>query len=223
MNSEYTFSPLQQESQSGLRFRSRNSLRSPRARLILLHGVGGNETNLEGLAPYLADDIEVLLLQGPLQMSPQGYAWFQVSFTATGPTINEEQAEASRELLLRFIESQPELPTVIAGFSQGGIMSASVGLSSPSSVAGFGLLSGRILPELEPRIASREALQPLSAFVAHGRYDDKLPLFWAERATALLQRLEVGHTTRIYEMAHEISEFEIRDFVEWLKQPLKLV
>lgn len=222
MNHENTFSALQQEPQSGLRYRRHDGVVAPRARLLLLHGVGGNESNLAGLASYLPADLEVLLLQGPLQLAAQGFAWFQVNFTSNGPSINAGQAESSRERLLQFIRTLPELPTVIAGFSQGGIMSASVGLSAPGLVAGFGLLSGRILPELEPKIAPAEELRSLTAFVAHGRHDDKLPLFWAERATALLQRLEVPHRTRIYEMAHELSAEEVRDFVEWLQQAVKL-
>ncbi|WP_020679986.1 alpha/beta hydrolase [Marinobacterium rhizophilum] len=222
MSSPANFSTLLQEPQTGLHFRKHNSTVEPRARLLLLHGVGGNETNLASFADYLPADLEVLLLQAPLQTGPEGYAWFQVSFTAQGPSINEAQAEASRELLLRFIGAQPPLPTVIAGFSQGGIMSASVGLSAPALVAGFGLLSGRILPELEPRIAPREALQPLSAFIAHGRHDDKLPLFWAERASECLQRLEVSHQTHVYEMNHEIIKDELVDFVDWLKPTLAL-
>ncbi len=221
MSSLANFSALQQEPQTGLYFRIRVGTTPPRARLLLLHGVGGNETNLAGFAPYLPADLEVLLLQAPLQISPQGYAWFQVSFTAQGPRINESQAQASRELLQQFIGTQSSIPTVIAGFSQGGIMSACVGLSAPALVAGFGLLSGRILPEIEPHIAPREDLQRLSAFIAHGRHDDKLPLFWAERATEWLQRLGVPHQTHIYDTNHEIIEKEILDFVEWLNATLE--
>ncbi|WP_437882048.1 alpha/beta hydrolase [Pseudomonas sp. LRF_L74] len=220
--SRASFSDLQREPASGLRFRRREDVRAPRARLLLLHGVGGNESNLAALADYLPGDVEVLLLQAPLPIGVQAYAWFQVSFTASGPRIDAGQAESSRERLLAFISAQATLPTVIAGFSQGGIMSASVGLSAPELVTGFGLLSGRILPELEPRIAASEALRGLSAFVAHGRHDDKLPLFWAERATQRLQSLQVSHQTRLYDMGHELIHEEIQDFADWLKQPLRL-
>jgi phospholipase/carboxylesterase len=40
-------------------------------------------------------------------------------------------------------------------------MSASVALTSPESVAGFGLLCGRILPEMATLMASRERLSAL--------------------------------------------------------------
>jgi phospholipase/carboxylesterase len=106
--------------------------------------------------------------------------------------------------------------TVIAGFSQGGILSASVALSSPQSVAGFGLLSGRILPELEPHIAEPPRLAALKAFVGHGTHDTKLPVHWAERADALLSHLGVAHTLKLYPIDHGISAEMHADFMQWL-------
>lgn len=222
MTQNIAFSELQHEPQSGLYYRRATNSDVPRARLLLLHGVGGNESNLAGLARFLPPALDLILLRAPLQIAPQGFAWFQVNFTSTGPVIQADQAEASRNRLLRFIQSQPQMPTVIAGFSQGGILSSSVGLSAPSCVAGFGLLSGRILPELEPHIAPREALRFLSAFVAHGKHDDKLPLSWAEQADAWLERLGVPHQTHIYDMGHEVISEEVSDFVQWVRPLLKL-
>jgi len=72
-----------------------------------------------------------------------------VNFTAAGPVIVETEAEQSRQTLLRFVEQLQSVysiaprKTVIAGFSQGGILSASVALSAPDLTAGFAVLSGR--------------------------------------------------------------------------------
>ncbi|WP_420996272.1 alpha/beta hydrolase [Cupriavidus sp. 30B13] len=213
---------LEFEPCSGLHYRRARQPQAPRARLVLLHGVGGNESNFAGLEHHWPAGLEVLLLRAPLRMGPFAFAWFHVSFTAGGPVIEAAQAEASRERVLRFLDAQPALPTVIAGFSQGGIVSASAALSAPQKVSGFGLLSGRILPELEPRIAPPEALRTLSAFIAHGRRDDKLPPFWAERADAQLDRLGVRRQTRLYDMGHELAREEIADFVQWLDHTLNL-
>lgn len=222
MNMPLPISELQQEPQSGLLYRRVIGAGTPRARLLLLHGVGGNESNLAGIAGFIPEGIEVLLVRSRLQIATDGFAWFQVNFTNEGPVIVEEQAESSRQKLIEFVTVLPQLPTVIAGFSQGGILSASVGLSAPHCVAGFGLLSGRILPELAPHIASSEALSSLSAFVAHGRADNKLPVSWAQKADAWLSQLNVRHETHLYNMAHEITAEEIEDFVQWLKPLLNI-
>ncbi|HWS79291.1 MAG TPA: phospholipase [Thermomonas sp.] len=196
---------------------------APDALLVLLHGVGGNETNLAGLAHAIPANTLVVLPRGPLDIGPGQHAWFRVSFTAGGPQIVASEAESSRLALVRFIEQLqaahaiPTACTLIAGFSQGGILSASVGLSVPELVRGFAVLAGRILPELEPQVATPSArLAGLHALIAHGRDDDKLPLAWAERADAWLTRLAVPHDLRVYPGGHGVSADMARDFQAWV-------
>ncbi|HEX8593910.1 MAG TPA: phospholipase [Pseudomonas sp.] len=217
-----TFSEPARESESGIFFRKACNTATPKARLLLLHGVGSNEANLASLAASLPEDIEILLLRGPLQVGPQGFAWYQVNFTSNGPSFNQKQAESSRQLLIQFIQALPPLPTVIAGFSQGGIMSSSVGVTQPELVAGFALLSGRMLREMEPLIATQDQLKSVSAFIAHGRHDNVLPIDWAQEADAWLSRIGVKHQTHFYDMAHEIIPEELADFSQWLDQTLSL-
>lgn len=163
----------------------------PKALVVLLHGVGGNETNLASLVPPLEPDTLVVMPRGPMTLGAGQYAWFRVNFTGTGP--------------------------VIAGFSQGGILSASVGLSEPGCVAGFAVLSGRILPELQPHIADHAQLQHLHAFIGHGEYDSKLPVVWAQRSEQLLSDLGVESLTRRYPIDHGISGAMQADFLSWLR------
>lgn len=217
-----TFSEPAREQESGIFFRKACNTSTPKARVLLLHGVGSNEANLASLAASLPGDIELLLLRGPLQLGPQGFAWYEVNFTSNGPSFSYEQAERSRQLLRTFIQALPELPTVIAGFSQGGIMSSSIGLTEPELVRGFALLSGRMLREIEPQIASAERLKSTSAFIAHGQRDGMLPIAWAKEADAWLDRLGVVHEAHHYDMAHEIIGEELADFSEWLSKILRL-
>lgn len=216
------FTDVAREPQTGLFFRKGGNTTAPNSRLILLHGVGSNEANLAPLADALPEELEVILLRGPLQVGPQGFAWYQVNFTSNGPSFNQEQAESCRHLLSRFIDALPAMPTVIAGFSQGGIMSASVGLTEPEQVAGFALLSGRMLRELDPHIAPAGRLKSVRAFIAHGHQDNVLPIAWAQEADAWLDRLGVIHETHFYTMAHEIVAQELADFSQWLTQTLPL-
>ena len=219
---DLSFSEAAREPQTGLFFRKGCRTSAPKARLLLLHGVGSNEANLASLAASLPEELEVILLRGPLQIGPQGFAWYQVNFTSNGPSFNQEQAESSRQQLHHFIDTLPKLPTVIAGFSQGGIMSASLGLTEPELVTGFAILSGRMLRELDPRIASAERLKSVSAFIAHGHQDNVLPVAWAKEADDWLTRIGVAHETRFYDMSHEIVAEELADFSKWLSSTLPL-
>lgn len=194
---------------------------APRRALVLLHGVGGNENHLEVLADGVGDDVLVVLVRAPLQLAPGQHAWFQVAFGAEGPVIDADQAEASRQQLIRFLAQLQQhwhiapADTVIAGFSQGGILSASVALTAPERVGGFAILSGRILPELRARVAPREQLAHLAAFIGHGEYDSKLPFVWAERSGQWLSRLGIGYRMQRYPIDHGISAAMRADFVEW--------
>ncbi|MEO6117860.1 MAG: alpha/beta hydrolase-fold protein, partial [Methylotenera sp.] len=156
-SSRNTISPLQHSSAFDLSFRLKQPQPiNPKACVVLLHGVGGSEMNLADLATAINPDILVILPRGLIQFTPEQFGWFRVTFTSSGPNIDEVEAEQSRQTLIRFIGQlqsaygiAPE-NTVIAGFSQGGIISASVALSAPERVAAFGMLSGRILSELAP-------------------------------------------------------------------------
>ncbi|AOK55971.1 phospholipase [Burkholderia stagnalis] len=214
--------PLTDEPASGLAYRLRPATPRPIARLLLLHGVGGNETNLLNVADAIDPRIEIAFVRGPLTFGPGQHAWFPVRFGPRGPEIDAQQAEASRAKLLAMVrafhshDGAAALPTVIAGFSQGGIMSASVGLTSPADVAAFAVLCGRILPEIDPLIAPRDALRSLHALIVHGRLDDKLPVSWAETADAKLAALGVAHDTRLYPAGHALTDDMIGDFSRWL-------
>jgi phospholipase/carboxylesterase len=216
---------LRQERHSGISYKTVGP-GSPEALLLLLHGVGGNEAQLEGLARRQDPRVLNVLARGPLAFGPQSFGWFEVRFGPQGPAIDPDQAEASRERLARLVESLqrdtglgPDR-MVIAGFSQGGIMSAGLALTRPELLRGFGLLSGRILPELAPRIAPKEALQRLSGLVTHGLEDSTLPVSWAERADAWLRELGVPFESRRYPAGHELTPAMLKDFSAWLVRTL---
>lgn len=193
---------------------------------ILVHGLNQNETTLAGLAPVFDADTQVIWVRGPLTLGPDQYACFHLRFTPEGPIINAPEAEAARLLLIRFVAAMQArygvapAATLIAGFSQGGIMSASVGLSAPGAVAGFAILSGRILPELAPHIAPREQLRHLDVLVAHGHADDVLPVTWAERSDRWLTELGVRHTQRRYDCKHNLAPDMAADFAVWARRVL---
>lgn len=220
-----TISPLQRGPAFELLFRLREPVPArPKACVLLLHGVGGSEMNLAELATAIDPGTLVVLPRGPLEFAPGQFGWFRVAFTASGPNIVAAEAEQSRKVVIRFMAQlhaaygiEPK-KMIVAGFSQGGIISASVALSAPEQVGGFAVLSGRILPELEPHIANKERLSALRGFIAHGEIDNKLPVLWAQRADSLLSQLGVVHETRLYPMGHEINAAVTSDFLHWLAE-----
>lgn len=189
--------------------------------LILLHGVGANETSLLGLAAQLDRRFQIISVRAPLELQPGGYGFFHVQFTPE-PVIVAQEAEASRLALTALIPAlvrQYDLDPArvyVLGFSQGAIMGASVALSRPELVAGLVMLSGRILPEARPTFAAGADLARLPVFVGHGVHDAKLGIHHGRASRELLSGLGVRLSYHEYEMGHEVSAAEIADLNAWL-------
>ena len=220
-----TLSPLSLDPAFALAFRTlQPPPAKPKSLLVLLHGVGGNEGNLAELGALAGNDTLVVLPRGPITLGPDAFGWFRVAFTGNGPRIEAGEADASRRALIAFIGQLQQAHdidpahTTVAGFSQGGILSASVALTAPERVAAFAVLAGRILPELEPQLAEPRGLSTLRGYIAHGLHDDKLPVDWAHRADAWLTRLGVAHVARLYPAGHELNAAMRTDFLAWLAQ-----
>ena len=194
--------------------------------LLMLHGVGSHERDLFELAPYMDGRFHVVSARAPFTLAPGAYAWFHVQFTPTGPIINPQEAEQSRQVLILFIGELVQAYDLdpkrvyLLGFSQGAIMSFSVALTRPDVEAGVVAHSGRILPEIKPLIAPPEQLRGLPVFVVHGLYDEVLPIHYGRAARDLLSALPVDLTYREYPIGHHVSADTLSDIQAWLKERL---
>jgi len=103
--------------------------------IILLHGVGSNEQDLFSLANQLPDDFLVISPRGQFTIGTGRYAWYQVDFSTGKPVFNQQQELSSREVIKKFVAQVKQKYEVdeiyLGGFSQGAIMSYSIGLTSP--------------------------------------------------------------------------------------------
>jgi phospholipase/carboxylesterase len=197
--------------------------------LVLLHGYGSNERDLVGLAPYLDPRFQIVSARAPHPLMPDGYAWFELGWTATDITINFQQAEQSRVLLTNFIAEAltayagDPARVYLLGFSQGAIMSASVALTEPELIAGTVLMSGRVPEEIRPLIAPAERLAGKPFLVVHGVADTVLPIHNGRMSRAILATLPVALTYQEYAMAHEVSAQSLADVAAWLTARLDSV
>ncbi|XWW48561.1 esterase (plasmid) [Fibrella sp. USSR17] len=191
-----------------------------RKAVILLHGVGSNETDLFGLADKLPADLYVIAARGPYTLGPGRYAWYNVDFSSGRPVYDAGQEVISRERIRQFIAEMKQtykLNTVyLGGFSQGAIMSYSVGLTQPGTVQGVVALSGRVLEEIKPAVKERTALAGLNIFVAHGTLDNTLPIDYGRLAKRYLDELHVPVSYHEYAMGHSINEAVLQDLNTWL-------
>ncbi len=159
-----------------LTVRTRPAAGVPEGVLVLLHGRGSDEYDLEPLADALDPErrLQAFLPRGPLTMPPGGAHWYivrEVGFPDPG-TFLPTFALVS-DWLDRALEETGLGPEklVLAGFSQGAVMSYALGLAAerpkPAAILAF---SGFIptVDGFELDLASRAGL-PVS--IAHGSAD----------------------------------------------------
>jgi phospholipase/carboxylesterase len=194
--------------------------------LLLLHGVGSNEADLFGLAPYLDGRCLVVSARAPFVLGPGAYGWFQIEITPQGLVADLAQARRSLALLPPFID---ELTAAYAtdarrvylmGFSQGAMMSLALALTRPELVAGVVAMSGRLPEQVLDDAPDARALAGLPVMVTHGTYDPVLPVEQGRAARRRLETLPVQLTYREYPMGHEVSQESLRDVAAWLKTAL---
>ena len=190
--------------------------------IILLHGIGSNEEALFALKDSLPAGFIVVSVRAPYQLSPGRYTWFELSHADGKPVINPQQAEKSRLVLNTFISQLQERYVIdpnkvyMGGFSQGGIMSYSVGLTFPQKLTGIFILSSRLLPEVKPLIKAGPVLQGLKVFIAHGTLDPVLPLHYAHEASTYLREMVPLMEYHEYDSQHQIISQELADLSNWI-------
>ena len=190
--------------------------------IILLHGIGSNENDLFSFADRLPDKFLVISARGPYVLGPGSYAWYHADFSADHPVANTEEAEKSRQLIIRFIDELKEkyhfdeTQVYLCGFSQGAIMSYSVGLTRPDKVKSIAIMSGRILDEVKPLILSNNRLKQLNVFISHGINDKVIAIHYARDANTYLKQLGIHATYKEYTAVHEINNEMLSDLVNWL-------
>ncbi len=195
---------------------------TPAPLLLLLHGLGSNENDLFSFASQLDPRYLVVSVRAPLAYGYGGFAWFNLNFTTGMPAADMIQFEQSRVKIMRFLEELQQQyeydpkKIILAGFSQGAMMSYAVALTHPEKIYGMIGMSGYVVKDLAPKIKNRDALKQLKILATHGTYDQVLPVFLGRSTRDFLQTLPVEFTYKEYPMAHEVNPACLNDVRQWL-------
>ena len=208
-------------------------VREPRVRsgnapplLLLLHGIGSNEADLFGLAPYLDNRFFIVSARAPVVMGPGAYGWFNIEYTPAGLVADVAQARNSLRQADAFLDELTDAYALdprcvyLMGFSQGAMMSLGLTLANPSKAAGVVAMSGRLpAQEFQPP-SGPDALAGMPVLVTHGLYDPVLPISNGRDIRDRLTALGAALTYREYPMGHEVSAESLQDVARWLTDVL---
>ena len=197
--------------------------------MIWLHGLGADGHDFEPIVPEfgLPDSLAVRFVfpNAPLRpvtinMGMRMRAWYDI-FQLGGGAEDEAGIRSSQDLLESLISREVKRgilhnKIVLAGFSQGGAIALQTGLRHAERLAGVLALS-TYLPlskTLEKERAAANSDLPI--FMAHGEYDDMIPLDRAARSRDALQALGYAPEWREYPMPHSVCPEEIADIAAFL-------
>jgi len=200
----------------------------PEAAVIWLHGLGADGHDFEAIVPELelAKPVRFVFPHAPVRPVTinQGMrmrAWYDILQLGGGPE-DEAGLRASQKLTDELIRDQgmPANRIVLAGFSQGGAVTLLAGLRYPERLAGLLALS-TYLPLAGKLSAERsEANRDVPIFMAHGSYDDLIPIDRAQASRAALEKLGYKPEWHDYPMPHSLCAPEIADISAFLSRVL---
>lgn len=193
-----------------LHFRARPATGDPVGALVLLHGRGADENDLYPLFDMLDPDRRLVGLapRGPLHLPPGGAHWYvvrRVGFPdpeTFWPTF--ERASAWLDAVLEDQGIPPER-TVIAGFSQGAVMSYALSLGPQRPRPAAILALSGFLPAVEGLELNLGAAAGLPVAIGHGIHDPVIEVSFGRAARAELEQAGADVTYRESEMMHSID------------------
>ncbi|WP_047396393.1 alpha/beta hydrolase [Chitinibacter sp. ZOR0017] len=198
---------------------------NPTATVIWLHGLGADGNDFAPVVPELGlpEGLAVRFIFPHAPAMPitcnNGYvmrAWYDiVHFDQISRQADRAGVEASVGHIRALIAEQNALGIaceriVLAGFSQGGAIAYTAGLTHPEALAGIVALSTYLpTPELltPQSIAANQATPVLAA---HGSHDPVVGLTLGEQARAAVTQLGVNVEWHTYPIQHSVCLPEIQ-------------
>lgn len=198
--------------------------------VIWLHGLGDSGAGFAPVVPALGlpDDhcIRFVFPHAPEQAVTinQGYimrAWYDIKSMDLHNRADMPGVLESEQAVIALIQEQidsgiPANKIVLAGFSQGGVMSLFTALRYPETLAGIMALScylptGDVLPT-----NLSEANKQTPILQHHGEQDDVVPLFAGKMANDLLNQAGYQTQWQTYAMGHSVLPQQLQDIAKWL-------
>jgi len=182
--------------------------------LVLFHGRGADEHDLFPLLDVLDPErrLDGFCPRGPLSLPPGGAHWYvvpRVGFPDPA-TFAASYREASD-----WLDLLPHGHLVLAGFSQGAVMSYALGLGAdrprPAAIVAF---SG-FIPQVEGWELDLERPLP-SVAIGHGTQDPIIDVAFSRAARDTLERAGGEVLYREYPLPHTLDTGFLADVRDWL-------
>ena len=194
----------------------------PQGAVLWLHGLGADGHDFEPIVPELRlkQAVRFVFPHAPVQPVTinQGMrmrAWYDI-FQFGGGREDDAGIRASQKLVDDLIAKERGRKIILAGFSQGGAIVLQTALRHPERLAGVMALSTYLPLAATLESERSKANQDLPIFMAHGKFDDIIPIHRAQQSRDFLQKLQYKVEWHEYPMPHSVCAEEIGDISDFL-------
>jgi phospholipase/carboxylesterase len=207
---------------------------TPRATVIILHGLGADGTDFLPMADELKLDavgpVRYIFPRAPVRPVTinNGYpmrAWYDILAAdlvrrEDEAGLRESMAAVHRLIAAEVARGVPARRIVLAGFSQGCAITLGAGVRCTERLAGLAGLSG-YMPLADTTAAERHsANRDTPVFMAHGRNDGVVAMARGTAGRDLLQGLGQPLEWHDYPMEHSVCIEEVQALQQWLLRVL---
>src|SRR5882724_9689551 len=152
-------------------------------------------------------------------------AWYDIAYQELAFKEDERGLRDSQKLIEDLIarENKRGIPSsriVLAGFSQGGVITLQAGLRQPKRLAGLMALSAYLPMSPMVEVERNAASNSVPIFMGHGIADDIVPLALGTMSRDSLIKLGYEVEWHQYQMPHSVCPEELADIGAWLKRVL---
>ena len=206
------------------------------ASVIWMHGLGASATDFAGMPQELdlrgLGAIRFIFPYAPTRqvtanngyVMPAWYDFLHFDFNRAGRE-DEASIRAAQALIEQLIAQEVARGIapgriVIAGFSQGCVMTLQTGLRYPHKLGGLMCLSGYLA--LSDKLAAErsEASKDTPIFMVHGKDDPVIPIQYSAQSRDFLTNLGYQIEWHDYNMQHAVCPEEIGHIGAWLRRVL---
>jgi len=199
---------------------------NPVASVIWLHGLGADGHDFEPIVPELSlpKPVRFVFPHAPIRPVTinQGMrmrAWYDIFQFGGGPE-DEAGIRASQKLVEEMMAKEKTGKVFLAGFSQGGAIVLQTALRQKAKVAGVLALSTYLPLHQSLKAEAAEENRQTPIFMAHGLYDDVIPVSRAKLSREVLEQQGYKVEWHEYPMPHSVCPQEIADLSAFLSKLL---
>ncbi len=213
-----------------------NSSATPVGTVIWLHGLGADGQDFVPVAQELnlppQLPLRFIFPHAPFQPVTinNGYvmrAWYDIVSMHIDQHADEKGIQNAIERVHTLIaqEEQKGIPThriILAGFSQGAVVTLAAGLHYPKKLAGLLALSGYLPNPQEATRTASVANQQTAIFIGHGTADTIVPCQLGETVATVLKQAGYPVSWHPYDIPHTVCAEEMRDIRQWMIDQLNV-